>query len=968
VGATRGLGEARGKILIDTSGIQNAAVQIKRVGQDAKTTLGAAGKSVDDFIEKFRRGGPTVRSFGQAITQIGSNIRKMRSELIAVGLAAGTLTAIGIRTAASLEEAQIVLSDIVGSEKEAAALMNRLREQASKAGIPFGDLLQASRQLLPTLNRSTDELEKWIPIVRRVATLNRSEGITGAAFAINEALSSGGTDLVSLSERFNISRQQLRAALQQTGGDFAAALDMVLNRMGILESTADKMGNTFTASLNRAKDAGSQLLAAGLQPLLEILTPLLQKSSDWLNTLRETNPEVVKLGGGLLAATAAGVPLLLMLGQVLETLQRIKALGLGGLLGKVGVTGAALAAGAGGGLLVGRGIGQAIGNEQIANTTMSDVITTIKRVVLILATGMSEIVTRLKVGVNNVAAAFIGGISKMVVAMGGFISAVGRLLPENAGGRGLEAAGQQVTAFGERLQQGQENVEEYSRALREEQAKVLNALSQFLGLGPLRGFERPGEGGDGAGAGGMPTGTIAAIEPPDLSQFNAQIEETTESYRERVAEIEARANEQRIQATRQYEQQRSSIITQFGIQRAREAADFARQRARAEQDMNRQIADILAERGETEAEWARELDERIANIREEGGKRIAQIEEEAARNRERAERDHRFRLMDAARRLDATAVALEQRNFSVQQSDAAADLALRLEQERVNLEERIIQEQEAHTVRLEQARAADAERIEDMLAQFERQKEIEDEERAIQLARQKEDHQRQLEELKRSHTEQLKELGDSKRKELEALRVEHAKQLAAIEEAKLAELAAYEEANAKQLEATKAHGDEELVVQEEGQAASLESHRKYWDEMNRMAQEGLDNLKGDPSLKNPKPPSGTGGTIVDSQGNPIPGFNRGGFNSQTGLAMMHGTRARPEFVASTATTAALRGMLGSNFSQAQLLTAVAGGGSRGGSNITVNMPIYAAPGMDVNAVARVVDGRLEGVLRRLMPS
>jgi hypothetical protein len=61
-------------------------------------------------------------------------------------------------------------------------------------------------------------------------------------------------------------------------------------------------------------------------------------------------------------------------------------------------------------------------------------------------------------------------------------------------------------------------------------------------------------------------------------------------------------------------------------------------------------------------------------------------------------------------------------------------------------------------------------------------------------------------------------------------------------------------------------------------------------------------------------------------------------------------------------------MLGSNFSQAQLLTAVAGGGSRGGSNITVNMPIYAAPGMDVNAVARVVDGRLEGVLRRLMPS
>lgn len=981
VSGGRSLGQAAGSININTSPARKAVGEMRTIGRDIGRAMSPASQGVDDFIGRFRDGrirtfargvqqsfGQMVssiksgaRSVGQNLDRMGAGIRSLRGELFALGAGAAILTKIGLGTAASLEESQIILEDMVGSQKEANILMDSLRKQANRAGIPFGDLLDASRRLLPTLNRNTAELERWIPIVRRVATLNRQEGISGAAFAINEALSSGGTDLVSLAERFNISRVQLREALAQTGGDFAAALDLVLNRMGVLNTTADRMGETFGASLNRARDAASQLLAAGFQPLLQALTPILQRTADWLNRLRELNPEVVKIGGGLVAAVAAGTPFLLFLGQVLETMQKIKALGLaqhlaklGPLLGQVAVLGGAAIVGGNIGLQVGRGIGRATGNEQVANTTFQDVATTFKRVVFVVAAAISGLSAKIVSGVTRAVGAFVGGIGNMLGAIAQFVKGIGDFLGPILGQQ-FQRDAAALEAFSNALGRGQQALDNFANNVEERQQENLRKFGDFLGLTDFGGAGAAGGAAGGAGASALTT----TVAPLDLSQFDEQIEQATADYKERVADIEAQANDQRLQATRQYEQQRTSIIAEYNLQRAREAEDFARNRARQEEEFNRQLSDILEERTEREQEWAADLQNRIAEIREDGNERIAEIEEEAARNRERAERDHRLRLFDAARRLDATAVATEQRNFAIQQADAASDVARRLEQERVNLEQRIAQEQEGHVRRLEQARAADEQRIADMVEQFERQKEIEDEERAIALKRQQEDHQRQLEELKRANQEQLKEIQTTKQKELAALQVEHQKQLAEINDAKAKELAAYEEANAKQLNSLKAGQENQLAAQEQGQEQSLDSHRAYWDEANRIAQEAVDNIKNDPGNKNKPTPTSR---VVDAQGNPIPGYQHGGPVSDTGLAFLH----RGEHVLNPRTTAAIQGMLGNNFNQNQILAAIASGGRKGGGAINFAqgaIQVIAAPGMDAAAVGRAVRGELESLLR-----
>ena len=169
---------------------------MRKVGQEINTSLGRATSGLNSF---------------------SAGINKVRGQLTALSVGAGLLSGLGIKTAASFEEVNIQLVGMTGSFDAATALTEKLRKDAARAGLPFADMLQMAKQLLPSLEGSTDQLESWAKLVRRVAVLNPQEGLAGAAFAANEAISSGGTDLVSLAERFNISPRAtaLRARSQR---------------------------------------------------------------------------------------------------------------------------------------------------------------------------------------------------------------------------------------------------------------------------------------------------------------------------------------------------------------------------------------------------------------------------------------------------------------------------------------------------------------------------------------------------------------------------------------------------------------------------------------------------------------------------------------------------------------------------------------------------------------------------------
>jgi hypothetical protein len=918
-GAT-GLGNARGSITIDTSQAQTAAATMRGVGQ-----------SINQSMTQTATG----------VRRLGGALRELRGEIAAVGIGAAVLTGLGLKTAGGLEEAKIQLTGIVGNERDAVRLMEDLRKSAAKAGVPFSDILAFTNQLLPALKGNTTELERYLDLARRLATRRPSEGLAGAAFSINEALSSGGTDLMSIAERFGIARKELRAAVDQTGS-FAAGLDLILNRMGATTEVADRMGKTFNASLRIATDAARQLLATGFEPLLNTLTPLLQQATAFLTQIQQTSPALASMGAGLIAATAVAAPLALVLNQAAQAAKALKAAGILTALGRGGVLAGAGVAGGAIGIGAARGIGFATGNEAMQNTSVNSLMNTIRQLVDIIAAGIVLILNTLTNGMAQAVRVFLNGAASFRDGFALLLFGLGKLLPDRLGGNELENFALDLTESSDKIRELGDSVVEHARATAESNRQWLQGLFASTAAASPANQERLQTEAEDAALKGEQTSAIVA-------------------WSEAVQEIERDAAQARLDATRQYEQQRADVIAQYELSIVREAQDFARQRLRQQQQLEESIADIRANAAEREADWWADLQDRIndligdsgdriADIRKESTKRVEDIEQDHAKRMEDLQRSHRETILNAASRLDARAIAEENRRFNNQAGNLSRDLAERTEQERGNLQERIEQEQEnlaeriqqeqeAHAERLQDAREADEERIQDMRQSIAEQQRMEDEDRAIRLERQAEDQRRQLAQMATAHQDRLAQITQQAARERQQLDNEFVKQLAGLG----------------------IQNQRWLSLQKRGQDDALKLFEAFWDDF-----EDEINKRYNSILSNKGVSSGTTKPISNTPNQPVP-FASGGAVSYTGAATVHGSRSRPEYMLSADTTAALRGMMG-NFTQPQLLNAVGDAGGRGGATLNLGdgaIQIYAAPGMSPGDVAMAVRSEMTQIIREL---
>lgn len=226
--------------------------------------------------------------------------------------------------------------------------------------------------------------------------------------------------------------------------------------------------------------------------------------------------------------------------------------------------------------------------------------------------------------------------------------------------------------------------------------------------------------------------TSALVKGPDEAAIRAA---QLDWYQSTLA-LERHAGQERVDATRQYEQQRTETIRSHEQTIAREAQDFAISRKRQAEDLARSIAEIQAD----------------------GARRLGDIEEEYHKQRERMERDHRDRLIDAAGHLDAVAFLAEQKNYARQKQDS----------------------DDAHTRQLDDAREADARRIQDLRDNLARQQAIEDEDRALSQERDRDDFAQQLLQQDAQQVERLAQISRHAGEERQALDEEWQKQMAAL--------------------------------------------------------------------------------------------------------------------------------------------------------------------------------------------
>jgi hypothetical protein len=859
------LGTATGAIRIDTSDVERAGTVTK-----------ASVKQITDAFEKIGAGANKTKS---PLMGLVNDIDKVKGELIGLSAAAGGLTAIGLTTAGNLQVARVQLSGLLGGLQQSTAYTEALRKKAAAAGMPFNEMLKIATTLLPALKGNTDELDRYANIADRLAVLKPEMGAAGAAEALRLAVGSGGEELGRLGRTFGIASNELQDALKQTGGDLAAALDLVLNKMGATNAAAEEMDRTWPETLARTKDAAGQLLATGFTPLLNTLTPMIEQATQFAMQLQQTNPEMLSMAAGALAITAAGGPLLLMFSQVIQSLQTIKTLGIAGTLGKAAGVGLAAAAGVGLGIEASKGIGRATGNEQLANAGLEDVFNILKQTVLVLSEVLKDLWGIMQYAGLQIKNAFWQLIETLGNAALSIAQMLKLVMPDKAAQ--YQKGAQEIIDFAKTMQVGSEELKKWSDDFTKwrEESKTALAKSLFPDIFPSGGGGAPGE-----TTGGAPT---------TADEFTAEQIDAFAQFQQDMKDLEAQGAEQRLRINEQYQEAVAAVEERL--------ADLRKSIAKAEQDA-----------AESEAKKEQDYQLRREQVIEDAQEESVRAAEAFNRQKERDERDHRNNLLDAGSRFDALGIIREMRSYNEKRTQANEDFAASQSQRAEELDQRLVQEAEAHEREMDELRTNNRQRLEELRQQY------------------REEYQAAQDKLIKLRDAHIRELSDLDQK---LARERDARQRAYIE----------------QFNSLAGSLNNQIQIARQGQAQMQADLRNWWtnirNEMNAILGQAT------AAIPNPSPKTG------DTKGGvPVP-MALGGEVS-AGFYQLHDQEEvlRPDVARQ------IRAAMGGSINQTALAMAFSGGGTGGGISISAPISIQGAPGQPVEDIGRAVRDVLIDIL------
>lgn len=679
----------------------------------------------------------------QQIQQQVQNYQQLAISLAVVGAASAKIINIGVSTAGYFEQQSIAFAGLTGSIKGGIDLMEKLRSTALKMKVPFQELVQAVRSILPSLEGDTSQLDKWLDITRRVATLNPVQGISGAGFSVNELLTGGGTDLKSLAGRFNLNRNiyfdefKKNSDIPNLNSKILESLNQTLDRMGVTTQVADAMGKSFVNSFDTAKDAANQLLADGFTPLIQLATPKINAFTTWVTTLRQSQKEAIGVGAAIISIVGLGIPVgffLVKWVSAFSTLATLsKQIGTNFLL-----IGAAVAGGE---------IGKFLGNKVQESrgekpSDWKDIFETAKKLlfngIYYLVMGMNKVISSLynmSGAINNTAATLMRWYASLLDTIG----QSGKAADARGSALGFDNAAQLSYNKGSIV-----NEEDFQKS-----------FGKFLYDSM---FSKNNSSSDSA-------------QPEDFGRtkqangYTPNQSEIIDKYFEQLDDLTTKHGEELVDAENSYGQQRAETVTNHDKEMVREEEDFGIQRLRAEQDYQQNIADLVRNSARQVQEWNQDLADSIAKETADSNKKLIEIDEQYNKDKEKAEKEHNLTLLEAASNLDARAVWQENKRYNLSKQEAETAHKDQVDKEKSNLADKIANDVAENAKRIAKQAENDRLRLADMAVEFDKHKALEDQDRALKLARQQQDYQQQLASMDAAESEKIAKMNEQFAKE-----------------------------------------------------------------------------------------------------------------------------------------------------------------------------------------------------------
>jgi hypothetical protein len=274
--------------------MQRATEQLQRViNRTQKSTelwRDASGR-LRDSMGRFAK--ETERASWN-LTNLGNGLRNVAKEASGIrGLAGaftGLATAIGgaytakkifdstVWEAAKFENSQVVIRAMFDDRKAADSYMKMLERFAIDSPVLNSqDMFENSKSFIAT-SKNLEQLEKMWNLAERLVALDPMQGVSGAVLALKEFFSG---DVVSLVERFELPRQELKAIKDLPLDQKLIELDKFFNKLGATNKLVKEMGNTTIGLWNRVREQFAVILREMGRPSLEVLngffTKIIQK-------------------------------------------------------------------------------------------------------------------------------------------------------------------------------------------------------------------------------------------------------------------------------------------------------------------------------------------------------------------------------------------------------------------------------------------------------------------------------------------------------------------------------------------------------------------------------------------------------------------------------------------------------------------------------------------------------------------
>ncbi|WP_411553340.1 hypothetical protein [Paenibacillus lautus] len=248
----------------------------------AKSQIAAAESQINNAIEDSTR---QQNRFNDAVRQSRKETGRLASTI--KGIAASYLTFQGIQQlggatiggAMKQQEMVNTFTSRSGNDALGRAIYDQTVQQALKYGQDVDASLLGSMSFM-SATMDPKQLTEINKLSMRLAKLNPTEGLEGAAFSLKELLSG---DYTSISERFNISRSMLKdseARLAGMRGDvdgFIKGMDKMLDQQNLTEEAFEKMLDSPAAKWNRAIQTFKFNMASAGESGLQSLAPLFDK-------------------------------------------------------------------------------------------------------------------------------------------------------------------------------------------------------------------------------------------------------------------------------------------------------------------------------------------------------------------------------------------------------------------------------------------------------------------------------------------------------------------------------------------------------------------------------------------------------------------------------------------------------------------------------------------------------------------